>query len=224
MLEPNSRVMHDDDCLYDDLAAAYVRGKLPEIAHDLKREELLALGRRVGLKLRRFKRNELPRVRAVLGILRGIAPRTLLDIGSGRGAFLWPLLDAFPELPLTAVEPDAQRRDHIDAVRRGGIDRLNVLAGNAQELAYADGVFDVVTVLEVLEHQIQPLSLAQMAMRVAKRFVVVSVPSTPDENPEHVQLFTNATLPKLLREAGAANVSMDYVLNHIIAIARVDRQ
>jgi 2-polyprenyl-3-methyl-5-hydroxy-6-metoxy-1,4-benzoquinol methylase len=217
--------MVDAKRLYTELAAAYVRGELPEAAPGLKDEELLRLGWAAGLKLHRFKRTfQLPRVRAVLGVVRGIVPRTLLDVGSGRGVFLWPLLDAFPELQVTAVEPDAQRRAHLEAVRRGGIDRLSVLAANAQQLACADGAFDVVTVLEVLEHQVHPMPLAREAMRVAKRFVIVSVPSAPDNNPEHVQLFTNATLSQLLRAAGAANVRVDYVLNHIIAVARVDRR
>ena len=35
---------------------------------------------------------------------RGLAPASLLDVGSGRGAFLWPLLEAFPGLPVIAVE------------------------------------------------------------------------------------------------------------------------
>ena len=217
--------MVDAERLYTELAAAYVRGKLPEAAPGLKDEEVLEVGRAAGLKLYRFKRTmELPRVRAVLGVLRGIAPRNLLDIGSGRGVFLWPLLDAFPELPVTAVEPDAQRRAHLEAVRLGGIHRLSVLAANALQLDCADSAFDVVTVLEVLEHQAHPMSLAQEAIRVARSFVVVSVPSTPDNNPEHVQLFTGATLRQLLREAGAENVRVDYVLNHIIAVARVDRR
>ena len=49
-------------------------------------------------KLHKFKRiDELPRVRRVIGMLRGaLRPTSLLDVGSGRGAFLWPLLDAFP--------------------------------------------------------------------------------------------------------------------------------
>src|SRR5262249_34143640 len=50
------------------------------------------------------------------------------------------------------------------------------------------------------------------AIRVARRFVIVSVPSTPDNNPEHVQLFTGATLARVLREAGAANVRVEYVV------------
>jgi hypothetical protein len=65
--------------------------------------QLINIGLASDLRLHRFKRTMgLPRVAKVLGILRGLVPENLLDIGSGRGAFLWPLLDAFPDLPVTA--------------------------------------------------------------------------------------------------------------------------
>ena len=84
--------------LYLELAEAYARGMLPEATDDA---DLLEQARAAGLKLHRFKRTmDLPRVRAVLGALHGLAPESLIDFGSGRGVFLWPLLDAFPDLPL----------------------------------------------------------------------------------------------------------------------------
>ena len=49
---------------------------------------------------------------------------------------------------------------------------------------------------------------------------IVAVPSKPDNNPEHVQLFTGETLAQLLERGGARSVRVDYVLNHIIAVAR----
>ncbi|MDJ0946856.1 MAG: class I SAM-dependent methyltransferase [Kiloniellales bacterium] len=207
--------------LYTKLAAAYVRGSLSKTGHSAEEAELLSLGRAAGLKLHRFKRTmDLPRVRAVLGILRGIGPASLLDIGSGRGTFLWPLLDAFPELAVTAVERDDRRRTHLDAVRRGGIERLSVVGGEASALPFPDRAFDIVTLLEVLEHQRDPAPLAQEAVRLAGRFLIASVPSKPDENPEHVQLFSGESLSALLRGVGAAKVAIDYVPNHIVAVAR----
>ena len=217
--------MGADDRLYSELAAAYVRGCLPTLDEALGEETIVASGRAAGLKLHRFKRTaELPRVRAALGVLRSMDPSTLLDIGSGRGVFLWPVLDAFPNLAVTAVEPDPKRAAHIDAVRRGGVARLSLVAADASHLSFPDGAFDVVTALEVLEHQADPLPLAREAVRLAQRAVVASVPSKPDDNPEHVQLFTRESLSGLLRDAGAAAVRIEYVLNHIIAVARVDRQ
>jgi ubiquinone/menaquinone biosynthesis C-methylase UbiE len=210
------------ESLYRELALAYARGMLPAGDMAANEEALLAQARAAGLKLHRFKRTmDLPRVRAVLGALRGLGPESLVDFGSGRGVFLWPLLDAFPALAVTAVERDERRLGHLEAVRRGGIERLSVVRGDAGRLPLADGSFDGATVLEVLEHQENPLPLAREAVRLARRFVIASVPSKPDDNPEHVQLFTGETLKALLMDAGAARVSIDYVLGHIIAVARV---
>jgi 2-polyprenyl-3-methyl-5-hydroxy-6-metoxy-1,4-benzoquinol methylase len=83
-------------------------------------QALIQLGIARDLRLHKFKRTmNLARVRKVLGILRGLQPSDMLDIGSGRGAFLWPLLDAFPGLPVTAVDLLDRRVADIEAVRRG---------------------------------------------------------------------------------------------------------
>jgi hypothetical protein len=59
-------------------------------------------GIRVGLRPHKFKSNtQLLRVQRVLGILKGLPPKSLLGVGSD--AFLWPLLDAFPDLSVSAV-------------------------------------------------------------------------------------------------------------------------
>ena len=207
--------------LYGELAAAYVRGMCTDAPPDGDIAALLEHARRRGLKLHRFKRTAtLPRVRAVLGVLRGIAPATLVDIGSGRGVFLWPLLDAFPGLGVTAIERDERHVAHLAAVQRGGIRHLITVHANAARLPFEDAAFDVATVLEVLEHQRDPLPLAREAVRIAQRFVIATVPSKEDDNPEHVQLFTGASLSGLFLAAGARAVKIDHVLNHIVAIAR----
>lgn len=206
---------------YLEFAAAFVRGKLPDVPNGTS-EELVQHGLREGLRLHRFKRtSDLPRVRKVLGILRGLAPESLLDIGSGRGVFLWPLLDAFPSLSVTAIDRSAQRIANLQAVTDGGISQLSPMIADVHQLDLADRSVDVVTFLEVLEHLERPATAVAEALRVARRFVVVSVPSKEDDNPEHIHLFTRATLERLLVEAGAARVSFDGVLNHLIAVARV---
>jgi hypothetical protein len=71
----------DDGRYYTELAAAFVRGKIGGRG-DLSPEELIRVGRARGLRLHKFKRqSELPRVRKVLGVLQGLAPASLLDIG-----------------------------------------------------------------------------------------------------------------------------------------------
>lgn len=203
------------------MAAAFVRGKLA-VPHGLTDTDVIAFGRAQGLRLHKFKRHsELPRVRKVLGVLRGLAPRTLLDLGSGRGTFLWPLIDAFPDIEVTATDRNPLRVDDIDAVRRGGVESLRARVMDATAIELADSAVDVVTALEVLEHLERPLAAAQEAVRVAARFVVASVPSKEDDNPEHIHLFDRDSFERLWLAAGASGVRVEYVLNHMIAVARI---
>ncbi|GAB4190108.1 MAG: hypothetical protein OHK0022_02690 [Roseiflexaceae bacterium] len=221
---------------FERLAAAYVRGRLadspeaqgaPELfalpldaLDGAALRDLIALGVAQGLRLHRFKRTMgLARVQRVLGALRALAPQQLLDIGSGRGAFLWPLLDAFPQLPVTAVDLLDYRVADMEAVRRGGVDLLEAHQADATALPFPDGSFEVATLLEVLEHIPEPARALAEAARVARRALLLSVPSKPDDNPEHIHLFDEPTLRRLLLEAGARRVNSDYVLNHLIVVA-----
>ncbi len=204
--------------LYPQLAAAFVRGRLGR--SDLSDEELIALGRERGLRLHRFKRSGLPRVRKVIGILKGLRPAELLDVGSGRGTFLWPLLDAEPELPVTAIDLELFRVRDLAAVRAGGVATLRPSWQSTLALGFAAGAFDTVTALEVLEHLRTPEVAARELLRVARRFVVASVPSKPDDNPQHLRLFSRDALRDLFLRAGARAVTVDHVLNHRVAVVK----
>ena len=214
-------------------AAAFVRGKL---AHDgscdplfttplagLDDSELAALfevGQQRGLKLHDFKRSRvLPRVQKAIGYLKGFGPSTLLDVGTGRGAFLWPCLAALPQLEITCIDLLAHRVEVLAAVSRGGLERLRVATMDVRELAFDDRSFDGVTVLETLEHLPDPGHAAAEAVRVARRFVIASVPSRADDNPEHVQLFSQQDLEALFLAAGARRLHFDSVLNHRLVLA-----
>ncbi len=210
-----------EDRYYLALGAAFVRGRAPEcLAEGQSDAATFRAGVTHGLKLHKFKRNaDLPRVKRVLSMLAGLAPESLLDVGSGRGAFLWPLLDAFPELTVTAIDKDEQRATDLAAVARGGVSRLRAAQMDAASLAFDAGSFDGVTLLEVLEHMPDPARAVREALRVAGRFVLATVPSKEDENPEHIHLFEPASLGKLFEDAGARRVTTTHVLNHIVALA-----
>ena len=203
------------------LAAACARGHLG-LHVGVPDAEAFERGLAAGLRLHKFKRNAaLPRVQKALGMLRSLAPSSLLDVGSGRGTFLWPLLDAFPDLEVMAVDRNQVRARDLEAVGRGGLPRLRACCLDAAALDLPADAVDGATVLEVLEHVERPETVAAEALRVASRFVLVSVPSKPDENPEHVRLFTGPSLERLLRDAGARSVKLEYVPNHLVALAHV---
>ena len=200
-------------------AAAFCRGMLGPFASD---ELAVRTARRAGLRLHRFKRSTaLPRVQRALSTLQSLAPSSLLDVGTGRGTFLWPVLEAFPALPITCIDIRIDRVDDLGATARGGLPLLKTLEATATALPFADGEFDVVTALEVLEHISDVEAAAREIVRVAARFVVVTVPSQADNNPEHLRLFTADSLVQLFEQAGARRVSVDEVRGHFVVVVNV---
>ncbi|MBK6922119.1 MAG: class I SAM-dependent methyltransferase [Deltaproteobacteria bacterium] len=208
----------DDDSHDLTLVRAFIRGRAPELAR-LDDDAMIEAALAQGLRLHKFKRTAmLPRVQRVLGILEGLEPTSILDVGSGRGVFLWPLLETIRGIAVTAVDHDPIRVRDLQAVAAGGIARLAGVEADAAALPWPAASFDIVTALEVLEHVDDAVPVARELLRVARRFVVVSVPSQPDDNPEHVRLFDGDTLSRLFLDLGAPRVQLAWVPGHIIAI------
>lgn len=220
---------------YQPQAAAYVRGRLQanlgttypwlfepdlvELSED-DLQQLVELGEQQELRLHRFKRSMvLPRVQRVLGMLKGLQPVNMLDIGTGRGVFLWPMLEAFPGLPMTCVDQLDFRARDLQAVGAGGLSQLTALQGDVTALPFADRSFDVVTMLEVLEHVPDTRKALAEVCRVANRALILSVPSQADDNPEHIHLFSQADLRAFLAEQGVKRLNFSYVLNHMLVFA-----
>ena len=226
-----------DDDYYARLVGAYLLGGAPaaggwapprglggcgvDALDRATRDVLIRDAREAGVRIHRFKRTQgLARVSRVLGALRSLAPSSLVDLGSGRGTFLWPLIEALPDLPVLAIDRRPEAVACIGAVGRGGVTQLRAGVMDATQLALCDDAADVVTMLEVLEHIPDAPGAMAEAIRVARRFVVVTVPSKPDENPEHVHLFSRTDVEQLAADAGAARTSIDGVHNHLVAVIR----
>lgn len=217
------------------LAAAYVRGMgrqnsvlLPPVLLETpleglsqdEMETIVHAGEAAGLRMYHFKKKELlPRVKTVLGFLQSVQPESLLDVGSGRGAFLFPFLNQFPWTRVTAADILPHRVQMLQAIADGGIENLTVLERNICHWTQEENQFDVVTLLEVLEHIPDVDQAVANAVRLAKRFVVVSVPSHPDDNPEHIHLLTKEILTGLFTNAGCRKLHFDGVNGHLILIA-----
>ena len=225
--------MNDFNERYDiKILAAYIRGSIKgegplfDTPLDRLTEEddlhLMEAAQAAGLKLHYFKRHDaLPRVSAVMGFLRGIQPESLLDVGSGRGVFLFPFMREFTRVPVTSLDILERRVELLKAVHDGGLENLTALNASICDWDAPDHAFDVVTLLEVLEHIPDVQAAIANAVRLARRYVVVTVPSKPDDNPEHIHLLTKPILTKLFESAGSSALRFDGVPGHLIMTAKV---
>lgn len=229
----------NDESLNLHFAAAFVRGsvkhdgtiKLSQALLDTPLEqlneneltEIVGVGKQAGLKLYRFKKSlgQLARVKRVIGMLHNIAAQSLLDIGSGRGAFLWPFMHAFPHVPVTAMDIDEHRVQLYETVRLGGIERLTSLHADIRTNKLPEKSFDVVTCLEVLEHLDKPQAALQNIVQAARRHLVLSVPAREDDNPHHLHLLTEGFLSEMLHDVGCTRFRFEYTLGHLIAFVTV---
>lgn len=206
------------------VSAALLDKPLDLLTHE-ELDQLIEAGQAAGLKVYRFKSHaDLPRVKSVMGMLRGIQPQSLLDVGSGRGVFLFTFLQEFPWIEVTSLDVLPHRVELLSALTEGGMENLTALQQDLCTWSMPDGCFDVVTLLEVLEHIPDVAGAVRAAVRLAGRYVVVSVPSKPDDNPEHIHLLTKDVLTQLFRDAGCTKLHFSGVNGHLIMMAAVDEK
>ena len=105
----------------------------------------------------------------------------------------------------------------------GGFRQLRAVQGDICTQPFPDDSFDVVTMLEVLEHILNVEKAVAAAVRMAKQYVVVTVPSKPDDNPEHIHLLTREKLTQLFSAAGCTRLHFDGVEGHLFLAAAIDR-
>ncbi len=230
-----------DNRYYNKYAVAAVRGALKRLGKcDVLRtalmkkeldylteeecDEILGEAETSGIKLYHFKatHNDMPRVKKVLGFLRGIYFESLLDVGSGRGVFLIPFMEQFPYVNVTSLDVLDKRIEMLTDIKEGGVSTLDVAKSDVCIQPFANNSFDVVTMLEVLEHIPDVEAAIHSAVKMARSYVVVTVPSKEDDNPEHIHLLTKDKLTEYFGKAGVTKLSFDGVPGHLFMIAKVD--
>lgn len=233
MIEVNELRAHYDI----ETAAAWILGHarasgvpvLPEELRDRTADgctdgELLRIveaGQTSGLKLYPFKAGTqtLARTRRVLGFLRSIQYETMLDVGSGRGVFLIPFMKEFPWVRVTSLDLLEKRVTFLNELADGGFWQLHAERRDICFQPFPDNSFDVVTLLEVLEHIPEVERAVAAAVKMARQYVVVTVPSKPDDNPEHIHLLTKDVLTQLFGAAGCTKLHFDGVEGHLFMTA-----
>ena len=199
---------------------------IDKISEDCSDEELgriVLAGQEAGLKLYPFKTGtqELARSRRTMGFLHSIMFDTMLDVGSGRGVFLIPFMKEFPWVKITSLELLEKRVTFLNELAEGGFTQLHVEQKDICDKPFPDDSFDVVTMLEVLEHIPEVEKAVDAAVKMAKQYVVVTVPSKPDNNPEHIHMLTKDILTQLFAAAGCTRLHFDGVEGHLFMVAAV---
>jgi len=154
--------------------------------------------------LRRFHRR-------VVELVRQTQPSCLLDAGCGQGFTLRALQQAGLNIPTTGADLDGES---LAWGRSHGLTRSPLVMADVLRLPFADGSFDLVLCLEVLEHLADPGRGLSELLRLTRRYVLVSVPHEPwfrlanllrgkhvaalGNDPEHVQQFSAAALRRLV--------------------------
>jgi SAM-dependent methyltransferase len=105
------------------------------------------------------------------------APQSVLDVGCGEGVLTSEWADRLGEGRVVGIDlADPKLEAEWEARRRPN---LEFRAEEATSLSFADDEFDLAAAIEVLEHVPEPeATLAEMA-RVARRWLLVSVPREP---------------------------------------------
>mgnify|MGYP006291982433 CR=1 FL=1 len=192
--------------LYQEIYENYLRGRFGENWA----QEIDA----ATLKERKYfkRKGLLPRVSKALGILKGLYPQTILDIGIGRLNFLCPLLEELPQVNITSVDNVPYRTELVSPLVKM-YPNYQVIEGDIQ--LSLKNTFDVVTALEVMEHVPDTEAFVKTVLALTNKYVIISVPSKPDDNPEHVHFFTPDEIEYWFKPH---TVKMDGVLNHHVAL------
>ena len=77
--------------------------------------------------------------------------------------------------------------------------------------------------LEVLEHIPEVEKAISAAVKMAKHYVVVTVPSKPDNNPEHIHLLTKDRLTQMFGSAGCTRLHFDGVEGHLFMVGAIEK-
>lgn len=105
-------------------------------------------------------------------VLDNFKERSVLDIGCGDGFLLKKLLEKNKDIKALGVDISPVA---LEKAKANGIDCM--LLDITEPLSFDDNSFESVLLLDVLEHMFQPEPVLKEAVRVASKYVYVSVPN-----------------------------------------------
>lgn len=144
------------------------------------------------------------------------APTSILDIGCGEGVLTEQWAQRLGDGPVVGFDlEDPKLAAHWKTRARPN---LSFQTGDARRLPYADGAFELVAAIEVLEHIPDPDAVVAEMARVGRSHLLVSVPHEPlwrmlnvargaylrdlGNTPGHINHFSAASFKALLGRHG----------------------
>ncbi|MEX2401388.1 MAG: class I SAM-dependent methyltransferase [Rhodothermales bacterium] len=135
---------------------------------------------------------------------------SLLDAGCGEGFVLDAVAKEYPDMRLSGIDVSEKA---IEYAKSHFGDRARFRPGSVYKLPFSDKSFDTVLCSEVLEHLEDPNRAIEELKRVARKYVIISVPHEPyfrwlnklgrlvgvAEDPGHVNFWTSTTFPAFIR-------------------------
>lgn len=114
--------------------------------------------------------------REAVGLLTQANPGSLLDLGCGEGFTLDAFCKAGVSCEMTGIDLS---EDALAFARSRLPERIHLECANATTLADDGRTFDLVVMLEVLEHIEQPEQMFEVLERLTRRHLLLSVPWEP---------------------------------------------
>jgi 2-polyprenyl-3-methyl-5-hydroxy-6-metoxy-1,4-benzoquinol methylase len=105
------------------------------------------------------------------------APESVLDLGCGEGILTYRWAEQLGSRPIVGLDLEDPKLEAQWTTRLR--DNLTFRTGDAEQLPFAGGEFDLVAAIETLEHLPDPQRAIVEMERVAARYLLVSVPREP---------------------------------------------
>lgn len=170
--------------------------------------------------------------KSLMCLAKSVKPVTVLDVGCGEGFSL-------VQLQRNKIGRIHEGVDYShDAIRLGKklYPKLNIKLANTYNLPYKDSTFDLVICTEVLEHLERPHKALSEIKRVAKKYIIFSVPNEPffiianllrgkylgtfGNHPEHINHWKSGTFKRFLRKNGLKISCMRHPFPWTMVLAR----
>ena len=107
----------------------------------------------------------------MISIVEHLGIRSLLDVGCGTGRVLLRIKEKMPDVATVGIEPSPELRSVGYAK---GLSSTQVIDGDAMNLAFSDGSFDLVCEFGMLHHIATPSKAVSEMLRVSRKAIFIT--------------------------------------------------